>query len=133
MHSDYLQTLTKQVAAQQKAAQEILAQQANQSPWASVAAQTAQTCAPGAPVPALLHVVLNEMQRLIEKAHAVNAELSSFRQNVMGIYDPPTGCGSKQCRDAPPSIMETLSDLVSDLGDALEGALRQSADIRRLG
>ena len=80
----------------------------------------------------LLDQLLMAHEKLFAQVVSINKELSIFRGQVLGSYDPPEGT-EKQATDKPRSSIERLTNTIHLLARALATASRQAADIRRLG
>ena len=80
----------------------------------------------------LLDQLLMAHEKLFAQVVSINKELSIFRGQVLGSYDPPEGT-EKQATDKPRSSIERLTNTINLLARALATASRQAADIRRLG
>ena len=86
-----------------------------------------------APQPSgLLDTIAAQLDQLISQVGTVNQELSVFRAQVLGSFDPPEA-GRPNAKQERPSAIERIAGLVDTLGSAINEVSRQAVDIRRLG
>ena len=80
----------------------------------------------------LLDTIAAQLDQLISQVGTVNQELSVFRAQVLGSFDP-SEVGQPNAKQEPPSAIERIAGLVDTLGSAINKVSRQAVDIRRLG